>query len=311
MKDDLREEFKVKIRNLVKNLCVRLSYDSLKQIFPKEHEGLLNYVNKHLVKNPNSTISRNNLTTDIEVDKPVSNKSKIDASFIDNADLDVDEEEEFISKEFKKTDKKSREDETMKLFEKIESLKLNEDPDAFKPKATVQVDKKSEAVERLFKTDKVDLVNHFYVNPYAAVSHRVELDKNRKIRPEKVEEEEKDVYFDEKKGKLRVSLDVKEKKEKMIKKRARAESDNEEDLNVKKMKTNKQSGHIIKYSGDEYKSKKGKGDVLVKGKADPFAYIQLNPKTTSKKNRKEGLKTFKAMMEKGKGSLVSGLKISK
>ncbi len=69
-----------------------------------------------------------------------------------------------------------------------------------------------------------------------------------------------------------------DKKDKMTKKRARGFSEENDDVNVKKMKTNKQTGHIIKYSGDEYKSKKGKGDVLIKGKADPFAYIQLNHK---------------------------------
>ena len=124
--------------------------------------------------------------------------------------------------------------------------------------------------------------------------------------------DEEDVFFDEKKGKLCVGQDKKDnKKDKFIKKRVREENQDDKDENVKKMKTNKQTGHIVKYSGEEYKSKKGKGDILIKGKADPFAYIQLNPKTTSKKNRKDGLKTFKSMMDKPKGSLMGGLKISK
>lgn len=42
-------------------------------------------------------------------------------------------------------------------------------------------------------------------------------------------------------------------------------------------------GHIVKYSADSYKSKKGQGDVLKEGKYEPFAYIKLNPKTLNKR----------------------------
>lgn len=155
-------------------------------------------------------------------------------------------------------------------------------------------------------------MNHFYVNPYAAIGQKkyLEGEENKK----EVTEEGDDVYFDSKKGKLCISVDNKkkdDKKDKMTKKRPREFSEENDEINVKKMKTNKQTGHIIKYSGEEYKSKKGKGDVLIKGKADPFAYIQLNPKTTSRKNRKEGLKTFKNIMDKSKGSMMKGLKITK
>jgi len=97
-------------------------------------------------------------------------------------------------------------------------------------------------------------------------------------------------------------------------KRKRSEDDSDEELTIKKQKiSNKNTGgHIIKYSGEEYKSKHGKGDILIKGKAEPFAYIQLNTKTTSKKYRKEGLKTFKNIMKKeGKNSIIRGLKIKK
>jgi ribosomal RNA-processing protein 12 len=158
------------------------------------------------------------------------------------------------------------------------------------------------------------LVNHFYVNPYAATPTKNLLEtKENKINKKDTTETEEDVYFDSKKGKLVIGENKskkQDKKEKFNKKRPRSPGDEKDKTNVKKLKDN-QSGHIIKYSGDEYKSKKGKGDILVKGKADPFAYIQLNPKTTSRKNRKDGLNTFKSIMEKPKGSLMGGLKINK
>jgi hypothetical protein len=38
-----------------------------------------------------------------------------------------------------------------------------------------------------------------------------------------------------------------------------------------------------------------KGDKLIQGKYEPFAYIQLNPKTTSKRNRRRLLKCLKKL----------------
>lgn len=54
--------------------------------------------------------------------------------------------------------------------------------------------------------------------------------------------------------------------------------------------------HLVKFSGNEYKNKAGKGDKLIQGKYEPFAYIQLNPKTTSHRNRKEAIKVFDNIM---------------
>jgi hypothetical protein len=42
----------------------------------------------------------------------------------------------------------------------------------------------------------------------------------------------------------------------------------------------KLEGHIMKFSGLDYKSKEGAGDELKKGKYEPFAYIQLNPRVS-------------------------------
>lgn len=158
MKEDLREEFKVKIRNLVKNLCLKLSFETIKMVFPKEHENLLNYINKYIVKKINKTTSDERKRQSVcDVSMSASIKDNLNNSFIDNTDLDVDEEEEFISKEFKKLDKKPREDEK-RFFDRIESLQLNDDPDFVKPKQALKTDKKVEAVDKLFNTDKVIII---------------------------------------------------------------------------------------------------------------------------------------------------------
>lgn len=47
----------------------------------------------------------------------------------------------------------------------------------------------------------------------------------------------------------------------------------------------KSQGHIEKFSGDAYKSNKGKGDVIKAGKLEPFSYIQLNPGLLNKRKK--------------------------
>lgn len=54
--------------------------------------------------------------------------------------------------------------------------------------------------------------------------------------------------------------------------------------------------HYVKESGNQYKSKFGKGDILVQGKFDPYAYIQFNPKSVLKKNN-DNLKLFEKIMK--------------
>ena len=59
-------------------------------------------------------------------------------------------------------------------------------------------------------------------------------------------------------------------------------------------------GHIEKFSGDAYKSKKGKGDVLKAGKLEPFSYIQLNPRLLNKRNKQHAINAFSKVVWFGK-----------
>ncbi len=71
-------------------------------------------------------------------------------------------------------------------------------------------------------------------------------------------------------------------------------------LKQKRNKKEGDDGHIVKYSGNVYKSNKGQGDVLKKGKYEPFAYIQLNPKMLNKRNKDKAVKTFETVVSHGK-----------
>lgn len=81
------------------------------------------------------------------------------------------------------------------------------------------------------------------------------------------------------------------------------ESDEEKDRKINKSRNEKTSKkvkntHIVKFTGDEYKNKSGKGDNLLQGKYEPFAYIQLNPKAISKKKKKDNIEIFEKIMQK-------------
>jgi ribosomal RNA-processing protein 12 len=81
------------------------------------------------------------------------------------------------------------------------------------------------------------------------------------------------------------------------------ESDDEKDRKINKSRNEKttkkaKNTHIVKFTGDEYKNKSGKGDNLLQGKYEPFAYIQLNPKAISKKKKKDNIEIFEKIMQK-------------
>ena len=63
---------------------------------------------------------------------------------------------------------------------------------------------------------------------------------------------------------------------------------------------NATSGHIEKFSGDSYKSAKGKGDVIKAGKLEPFSYIQLNPRLLNKRHKQKAINSFTKVVNFGK-----------
>jgi len=90
-------------------------------------------------------------------------------------------------------------------------------------------------------------------------------------------------------------------------------SNSEMEVSIKRQKLNennkfKTNTHFVKFSGEEYKSKKGKGDIIKEGKYEPFAYIKLNPKATQNKNKKNYIKLFEKIMNPSKGSQLKGIK---
>jgi hypothetical protein len=69
---------------------------------------------------------------------------------------------------------------------------------------------------------------------------------------------------------------------------------------MKKRDLKADKGHIIKASGDQYKSDKGKGDVLKAGTHEPYAYIKLNPEMLNPKKKHLAVQSFASVVSHGK-----------
>ena len=361
--EQMQKEFKVKLRNLYKNLIINYGYDYIKNNIDNNNTNFKNfvqYVNKTMVKKYNNGNNEENLGE--EYDNTV---------MMDNDNNLLDEEEDYIKNEFKKINKS--ENIEKKFLEKVEKLKLNdENLDEMRKQELEDIAKKEnkneeqiDKIEQLFNKDYVNLNNFFYINPFASGNNtkydeqqiNKEKKENKNDNKEKDKDKDKDVIYDTKKGKFIIKdLEKEIEDAKLKKKRKRQmlekeknleyqndelkkqeimkgkrnknimkddlydlkkeESDDEDIENTKtkkkkisdkeekkiKIKTTvdshgKKTSHYVKYSGEEYKSKKGKGDKIIHGKYEPFAYIQLNPKSLNNKGERENSKIWADLMK--------------
>jgi len=355
--EQMQKEFKVKLRNLYKNLIINYGIDFVKNSIDNNNTNFKNfvqYVNKNMVKKFNSEEEK----LGEEYDNTV---------MMDNDNNLLDEEEDYIKNEFKKINK--NENIEKKFLEKVEKLKLNEDDLEDMRKQELELlskqenkeEQKIDKIEQLFKKDYVNLNNFFYINPFASGNNQKydeqQINKEKKEIKEnnKEKEKEKDVIYDTKKGKfiikdLEKEIEVaklnKKRKRQMLEKEKnmefqndelrkqeimkgkkvknimkedlydlkKEESDEDENTRTKKKKLSekeekkikiktmidshgKKTSHYVKYSGDEYRSKKAKGDKIIQGKYEPFAYIQLNPKSLNNKGERENAKIWENLMK--------------
>lgn len=173
-----------------------------------------------------------------------------------------------------------------------------------------------EQLTQVVEQDDQDLQTHFVENPFIKIRERTlqkQKLKQHTVNLEEEQQEQKDVVLLKESGKF-VIKEIKEetKKKGMLGKRKRDNSQEEADR-LKRQKREqskaragtmtkaKEEGvHIVQHSGEQYKSTKGKGDVLKPGKFEPFAYIKLNPASLNKRNRDKAAKSFEGVITSGK-----------
>jgi hypothetical protein len=154
--EDIKKEFKVKIRNLLKNLIIKFSYEEMRNLVPKDLESLLAYINKHVVKKI-KTMTK-------EEEGIYGGSNSLDHSvMMDNDENLLDEEEEYIEKEFKKLEKRRNDEE--KFLDRLDKLILDEDdPELVKKKMEAENNKneKMDKIDQLFNKDNVSEVEEIY-----------------------------------------------------------------------------------------------------------------------------------------------------
>ncbi len=210
--------------------------------------------------------------------------------------------------------KKLRDLKNEKKNEKIKKKALEEEDEKFNDKPedfAYKFNDKKEKNQRTFEENPNDLLLkydaetekfHFIEHPLAKMKEKL------------IEEEAKkqQMELEVLKGKIVVH----EFKEETGKKRRREE--NLDENPEKHVKNHVFKGaHIIKESGETFKNKKKdtRGDLLLKGKPNPYAFIQLNPKVLNKRHRNVAGKAFETVLgkksnERGEG-MLKGLKSSK
>jgi len=150
---DIQKEFKVKNRNLLKTLIINFSFEEIKKICPAEIHDLVFYVNKHMVRK---------ITNINKEEEDIYGKNLDYTVIMDNDEFYIDEEEEFIDKEFKKVDRKKDDEEI--FLDKINKFTIYEDdPEVLKhhnlAKAKEKENSKPDKIEELFNKNNVSINN--------------------------------------------------------------------------------------------------------------------------------------------------------
>jgi len=192
-----------------------------------------------------------------------------------------------------------------KEIEEENAMKNEENPG-------LEEDLKKERTDRLIEENPNDLLLkydaetekfHFIEHPLAKIKAKIQLE----------EEKRRKIELEMLKGKII----VKEMKEETGKKRRREDyetfNNNLEAVSHQKTSKEIKGTHIIKESGETFKAKnKSHGDLMLSGKPNPYAFIQLNPKVLNKRHRNVAGKAFEEVLGKKKDEgLLKGLKSSK
>lgn len=209
-------------------------------------------------------------------------------------------------KRIKKAKKKARQYQKDKTKVKKDEIEL-EGLETGETEAFELKEKKKRLIEEnpndlLLKYDAESEKFHFIEHPLAKMKEKLKKD----------EEKKRQLELEILKGKIVVH----EFKEETGKKRRREDQyeDNEEKHDNKNKNSVIKGAHIIKESGETFKPKGAmtKGDLMLPGKPNPYAFIQLNPKVLNKRHRNAAGKAFDMVLGKKKEEgLLKGLKSSK
>lgn len=90
------------------------------------------------------------------------------------------------------------------------------------------------------------------------------------------------------------------------KKRARQKRDDDDDDDLGEKEKTAKGSAPVKYAGSEYRAKKAGGDVKIKGKPQPYAFMPFDTSTLNRRKRAKAVGEFKGMMKGAKVGAMAG-----
>ncbi|KAL0280180.1 UNVERIFIED_CONTAM: hypothetical protein PYX00_001552 [Menopon gallinae] len=284
MVDDCRNHFRLKTRDVLDRLLRKFGYDTIKLLIPEDdtimHKRLKNLRRIHLKKQAHKSESEDEDSAIGEF--ALKAKSKSIDDILASSDEESDDEEEKAEK---------------KWNDKGQSY-IEEDPDNIVDFLTPTATGKITAAKPVVKKKKERDV-------------KMSSDGRLIIMDEKVEKSECASEMDDiesmmsevvigKKRKLSTSSDGASKYQAGgtgIHRPTKAPKlENSKKAKKEKTKPGKKGLPTFK-TGKEYRAKKARGDVKLKGKPDPYAYIPLSRKLLNKRKRQKSSAQFKGVVQ--------------
>ncbi|XP_066549145.1 RRP12-like protein [Amia ocellicauda] len=291
IKDDVRRHFRAKLKNIFTKFIRKFGFELVKNMLPEEHHKVLVNIRKAeaRTKKRRTLQKAEEAGSESEEETPKAKGQSIEEIL---AESDEEDEEEEKPKRGAKKALRQKGQAWLKEGEADEPLNFLD------PKVSQRVLATNPDVKKSSK------VNHgFKVTSDGRLIIREDEDEGEKSKGDK---EEMDDILEE--------AGVKSKK---VQKRKFQDGNYDEDMETERVFQYKAGGSGIHRPlsggkfGDEYKAKKGKGDIKKKGKHDPFAYIPLRKAQLNRRKKAKLQGQFKGMVRGAQKGAQSGKKMQR
>ncbi|KAM8858593.1 RRP12-like protein isoform 2-T2 [Spinachia spinachia] len=290
IKDDVRRHFRTKLKNIFTKFIRKFGFELVKSMLPVEHHKVLANIRKAEARTKRKRqASEQQNDSDSEAEEPKAKSQSIE-DILAETDSDMSEDEGQPRNAQKKGAQPRKARAWLKEGEEDDPLNFL-DPKVSQRVLATNPAKKSAKVEHGFK---------------------VTSDGRLIIR----EDDEEDAKHDDEEDKKDIleEAGVKSRSQK----RKFQDHNSDEDMDVQPQQKYKAGGSGIhrpiagrEDMGADYKSRKGKGDVMKKGKHDPYAYIPLKKAQLNRRKRAKLQGQFKGMVRGAQKGALSGKKMQK
>nr|XP_040034063.1 RRP12-like protein [Gasterosteus aculeatus aculeatus] len=292
IKDDVRRHFRTKLKNIFTKFIRKFGFELVKSMLPVEHHKVLANIRKAEARTKRKRqASEQQNDSDSEAEEPKTKSQNIE-DILAETDSDMSEDEGQPRNAQKRAVKPRKARAWLKEGEDDDPLNFLDPKVSQRVLATNPAMKKSAKVEHGFK---------------------VTSDGRLIIR----EDDEEDAKHDAEEEKKDILEEAGVKSKRSLKRKFQ-DHNSDDDMNVQPQHKYKAGGSGIHRSfagredtGTDYKSRKGKGDVMKKGKHDPYAYIPLRKAQLNRRKRAKLQGQFKGMVRGAQKGALSGKKMQK